>query len=495
MNVHLMFREREFVPERYPPVHARTVVRDLELRPVLEIMANGDENLYRVAEQVLPVGLEGVDEIRYRQRVLEDCVANPDIVRELYSVAMEATSFWRGRTAPHSDGLAGTVRRSVEELAVFSTLLKRLRTLACERKTVFVSEGFCELFGMFRTLLDDELFAAIDGHLRQLARENSFHFSVGLGPGNRGVDYALQPPPRRSGWNVALGRLAGRGLAFELDPMNERARQELIELQDRGLAHVARALDGAGKTIAGLFRHLATETGFYLACLNLHDRLLEIGAPICWPDVASGDGPMLTYRGLYDVSLVIRSQQRAIGNAATAHGKTLVMITGANSGGKSTLLRALGSAHVMMQSGMFVCAESFRASTVRGIFTHFIREEDATMTSGKLDEELARMSALAEQLTPRCLVLFNESFAATNEAEGSEIAHEIVAALLENGVRVFFVTHQFVLAELLQKEQGRSALFLRAERDASGHPTFRFFEGEPLPTSFGTEVYRRLGGW
>ena len=117
------------------------------------------------------------------------------------------------------------------------------------------------------------------------------------------------------------------------------------------------------------------------------------------------------------------------------------------------------------------------------------------MSSGKLDEELSRMSALADLLTPRCVILFNESFAATNEVEGSEIAREIVMALLENNVRVFFVTHQFILAKGLQEELGSTALFLRAERDANGRRTFKFSEGGPLPTSYGVDIYRRLGGW
>jgi DNA mismatch repair ATPase MutS len=44
----------------------------------------------------------------------------------------------------------------------------------------------------------------------------------------------------------------------------------------------------------------------------------------------------------------------------------LVIITGANSGGKSTFLRSLGLAQLMMQCGMFVTAASFRASACRG---------------------------------------------------------------------------------------------------------------------------------
>jgi hypothetical protein len=46
------------------------------------------------------------------------------------------------------------------------------------------------------------------------------------------------------------------------------------------------------------------------------------------------------------------------------------------------------------------------------------------------------MSEIADRVTPGSVVLFNESFAATNEREGSEIARQIVRALVESGVRV-----------------------------------------------------------
>ena len=51
------------------------------------------------------------------------------------------------------------------------------------------------------------------------------------------------------------------------------------------------------------------------------------------------------------------------------------------------------------------------------------------MEKGKLDEELDRMSAIAGQITVGCLLLCNESFASTNEREGSEIARQIIRAL------------------------------------------------------------------
>ena len=118
-------------------------------------------------------------------------------------------------------------------------------------------------------------------------------------------------------------------------------------------------------------------------------------------------------------------------------GKPLVVITGANRGGKSTFLRSVGLAHLMMQCGMFVPAEAFRANVCSGIFTHFKREEDATMQSGKLDEELSRMSTIVDAIVPGSIVLLNESFASTNEREGSEIATQIVRALLKRESKYF----------------------------------------------------------
>ena len=160
----------------------------------------------------------------------------------------------------------------------------------------------------------------------------------------------------------------------------------------------------------------------------------------------------LTARGLYDPALSLRLEGRAVGNDVEADGQRLVMITGANQGGKSTFLRSVGVAQLMMQCGMFVAAESFTASISAERLTHFKREEDSTMEKGKLEEELSRMRDIAGEISPGCLLLGNESFASTNEQEGSEIARQIIRALLDSGIRVFFVTHLFGLADSFRRQ-------------------------------------------
>ncbi|GLI35569.1 hypothetical protein DAMNIGENAA_30020 [Desulforhabdus amnigena] len=68
-------------------------------------------------------------------------------------------------------------------------------------------------------------------------------------------------------------------------------------------------------------------------------------------------------------------------------------------GGKSIFLRSIGLAQLMMQCDMFVPAESFSSNVCEGLFTHYKREEDPAMKSGKLDEELSRMSEIVDNLS------------------------------------------------------------------------------------------------
>lgn len=185
-------------------------------------------------------------------------------------------------------------------------------------------------------------------------------------------------------------------------------------------------------------------------------------------------------------------REKIVGNDVNADNKDLVIITGANQGGKTTFLRSIGVAQLMVQAGMFAPAESLCANVCNGISTHFKHEEDATMKSGKLDEELGRMNEIVGHLSSNSLLLFNESFAATNEREGSEIGRQIIRALLERGVKVFLVTFLYDFAHGFYDQRMGNAVFLRAERQADGGRTFKLVEGEPLQTGYGEDLYKRI---
>ena len=105
---------------------------------------------------------------------------------------------------------------------------------------------------------------------------------------------------------------------------------------------------------------LKTELAFYVGCLNLHDRLAAKGEPVCFPAPALAGERKHRFSGLYDVCLSLHMEGRVVGNSVEADGKNLTIITGANQGGKSSFLRSIGLAQLMMQCGMFVGARVLR---------------------------------------------------------------------------------------------------------------------------------------
>lgn len=493
MKAFLLYQDQDFDLQQPFPPQAPALIQDLELNTLFNAMARGDAFIFEVAKKAVLSSLTDLDTIRYRQEILQDCLNNASIVREIYTIAGDAIAsekkvwgFWR-------DYPSGILRRSIEVLELFIGPLKRLKQIAEEQAGHFTSAGITRLLAMLSQELDEEYFASIQQHLKTLKFRNGVLMSAQLGKGNKGTHYVLRTPldkPQR--WIDRLFAEKPPTYSFRIADRDESGSRALSELQDRGINLVANALAQSTDHILSFFTMLRTEVAFYVGCLNLHEQLIRKSAPLCFPVSAPAGERRHAFQGLNDVCLALTMKQRVVGNKVQADGKDLVLITGANQGGKSTFLRSIGLAQLMMQCGMFVPAESFCADVCEHLFTHFKRKEDATMKSGKLDEELSRMSEIVNQIRPHSMVLFNESFAATNEREGAEIARQITTALVEKGIKVFFVTHLYTFAQGFAEQKMENVLFLRADRQADGRRTFQLIEGEPLETSYGEDVYQKI---
>jgi len=492
MKTFLLFRDRDFDAQQPLPPLASELTQDLELNTLFEAMAAGDEYLFDVAQKAILLSLDDLDTIRYRQEILRDCLQNPDVVRAIYQLPIEAIfnkrKHWMGIFGHYPSGILSS---ALEMMQMFVELLRRLKKIADEHAAEFQSEGFTRLFSMVQNELDKAYFGRVEEHLRELRFPDGVLLSAVLGNGNEGAEYILRKPQRRKGIKNLFSKRSPV-YSFSLHPRDDHGARALSDLKDRGVNQVANAVAQSTDHIDAFFNMLRLELAFYIGCLNLHEQLSGLGSPICFPQPVEHNERRLSSQGLYDVCLALTKKQQVVGNDIDADSKEIMIITGANQGGKSTLLRSIGLAQFMMQCGMFVPAEAFSANTFTGIFTHYKRKEDASMKSGKLDEELSRMSAIADHITPHSVVLFNESFAATNEREGSEIARQITRALLERQVKIFFVTHQYEFAHSYYEQGLDDAIFLRAERKTGGGRTYKLTEGEPLQTSYGRDLYNKI---
>jgi hypothetical protein len=496
MKVLLMHPHRDFEVQRDEPANATSLIQDLGLETLFGVMAANDKFLYDVSRKAMLLSVVDAETIRYRQDILKDCLAHPAVIRQMHDICVECIQNERRRFWGGLSNYPGMIlHRSVEVLLMFVENLKNLRKIADAQTVAFHSEGFKRFFAMIVEELTEAYFVEVQDHLKRLRFRSGVLISAELGTGNKGINHTLRRPNESdTGWLAPIlsnPMFSGKPAhTFHIADRDEAGARALSELRDRGINLVANALARSNDHILNFLVALRTELAFYIGCLNLHQQLTAHAAPVCFPDPGVPGTRRFACEGLYDPTVAL--DRKVVGNDVAADARELVIITGANQGGKTTFLRSVGVAHLMMQCGMFVPAQRFSAEICSGVWTHFKREEDNRMRSGKFDEELSRMSDIVDRIRPGALLLFNESFAATNEREGSEIARQIVGALLGAGIRVFFVTHLFDFAHGWFARGPDNALFLRAERHADGRRTFRVIPGEPLDTSYGEDLYRKI---
>lgn len=489
-------KDPELGLQKVLPWNEMALRQDLGLDILFNAMALGDQFLFDVAQLAIMTSLTEPDAIRYRQDVYADCVKNAQIVRDIYQIAVDAIE---GERKSHWSFFArypsGILSRAVDLLQMFVEVLKRLRGVADQHAEKFDSEGFSRLFSMLRSELSDDYFREIEAHLKRLKFRSGVLISARLGRGNKGRNYVLRRPHADDrAWLTRLLADKPPSYSFKLHPRDEAGAHALSALNDRGVNLVANALGQSTDHILSFFNMLRAELAFYVGCLNLHQRLAQHGEPICFPDPIPIGERVLSFSELRDASLALSVKGKIVGNDLNANHRDIVVITGANTGGKSTFMRSVGIAQLMMQAGLFVVAKSFAAEVCEGLFTHYKREEDSSMESGKWDEELSRMSDIVDRIKPYSLLLLNESFGSTNEREGSEIASQIVSALVDRRVKVFFVTHLYHFASNLAARKLSAAAFLRAQRRSDGSRPFKLVEADPLQTSYGADLYAAIFG-
>ncbi|MEO7586620.1 MAG: hypothetical protein ABIS84_01180 [Arachnia sp.] len=475
------------------------MTEDLGLETLCSAMSGGDPFIHETARRALLSGLAGEAAIEYRQAVVADALANPTVVRRLHALAAQAIEHERnpGTIFRPTEDPESRLTFSVKVLELEMGVLEQLRAIADAESHRFHSDGFRRFFTMIASDLDDDYLELLRRQLQQLRFDGGILASARLGRGDTARDWVIHRTPP-STWRQRFGfgpRTPSH--SFDVSPADAPGQRALASLRSRTLAGVADSTAQAVADVKDFFTMLRLELSFHVGCLNLFDELSNRGVPTCLPGPATPDSHELAAHDLRDVSLALSGEYPVAGHDLDADGAALVVVTGANQGGKTTLLRSLGLAQLMMRAGMFVCARSFRASVASGVLTHFTRGEDPSLRSGKLDEELQRMSLLADHVTPQCLLLCNDSFASTNEREGSELGSTIISAMLDSDVTVVLVTHLFELAERLREDPEHPTLFLRAAdpdegTTNDGAPIFRIAPGVPQPSSHGALALSRL---
>ena len=174
----------------------------------------------------------------------------------------------------------------------------------------------------------------------------------------------------------------------------------------------------------------------------------------------------------------------------------LLIITGPNMGGKSTVLRQTAIICILAQLGCFVPAERARLPLLDRIWTRVGASDDLTRGRSTFMVEMTETAAILHSATPRSLVLLDEIGRGTATFDGLSIAWAVAEYLhdsAEHAAKTLFATHYHELTELAERLPGAQNYQITAtEREGEVVFLHRLERGR-ASKSYGIEVARLAG--
>jgi DNA mismatch repair protein MutS len=132
--------------------------------------------------------------------------------------------------------------------------------------------------------------------------------------------------------------------------------------------------------------------------------------------------------------------------------RQVMILTGPNMAGKSTVLRQVGLAVLMAQAGSFVPARAATIGIVDRLFTRVGASDDLARGQSTFLVEMSETAAILHGATRRSLVLLDEIGRGTSTYDGVAIAWAVAEYLHEHvGCKTIFATHYHELTQLADR--------------------------------------------
>jgi DNA mismatch repair protein MutS len=172
----------------------------------------------------------------------------------------------------------------------------------------------------------------------------------------------------------------------------------------------------------------------------------------------------------------------------------LLVITGPNMAGKSTVMRQVALAAVMAQAGSFVAAKSAHIGLCDRVFTRVGASDNLARGQSTFMVEMTETANILHHATQKSLVVLDEIGRGTSTFDGLSIAWAVAEHLHDVvGARTMFATHYHELTDLArERKKVKNACIAVKERD--GRVTFlrKLIDGA-ASKSYGIEVARLAG--
>jgi DNA mismatch repair protein MutS len=229
--------------------------------------------------------------------------------------------------------------------------------------------------------------------------------------------------------------------------------------------------------------NFAKEAEFYLIYVNYMRSLEQMGYRFAIPSFTDGG---IYVRKFYNLLLAKRGF--AVPNDIQTDGsRSIFVITGMNSGGKTTFATSFGQLAFLAKLGLPVPAVEAKIPFFSSIMTAYPVEEDVEERLSRLELDVARAKAIIERADSRSLVIANELFSSTTSDEGLLLTKLLFEELRKRGSYCLFVTFLHKAADL----DGVISLVAQSSPDDPERPSYVIAPGRPPAEYMAARIAKR----
>ncbi len=274
----------------------------------------------------------------------------------------------------------------------------------------------------------------------------------------------------------------------EIIPLNNRA---LIAARDirAELLRILAALSGEVRA------HVPALSANFeaLSRLDLLAAASRLSADTGGAGPAVEDGPVLDLRAARHPLLTLMSGGAVVPNDVRLDAERRCMvISGANTGGKTVLLKTIGLCALMASYGLHIPASpDSRVGVFHTIMADIGDDQSLSRSLSSFSGQIVVLSDMLAHARPGALVIIDEIVTGTNPAQGAALARSILEGLADTGCHVIATTHYGELKELSASDPRFRNASVSFDADTLT-PSYRLVEGLP-GSSHAVEIAARYG--
>ncbi|MBQ9120804.1 MAG: hypothetical protein IJY12_00395 [Clostridia bacterium] len=501
---------------------------DVKYTPDILKILGGDMLLYARGYNLLEYLSCDIDVLERRSNLFHDTVSLPNLAEVLNDTVDRLDRISQMVQMQNRVSEGDRDLYSIKELELYFEVIDRLSAYYAQYKDKFISKDYAAWLTEAEQIAQSEEYSRLKQGTALLIEKISkvksisvgFNMDASLTPYESGilsindkyiksgqlVDRILRMDPSEDAHLLSMAPLVApkkicnereyEALNFSLySALNKVFKKEIRQWEPEIDKYLKNHLD----FILGALPDLKFIAGVSKIITDMRGMHLHLTKPQYFPK----EEKRFCASNLYNPALAIKLVETGVKSGVVKNSVTfdedgrIFLLTGANSGGKTVYMRAIGLIQIMAQLGMPVPADKLEISPADGIFVQLPLYSNR---DSRLVEECEKTRAIFAEADEFSICIFDELFSSTDPSESIALSAEVLKAMCHMGARGIYSTHFHSLTDMVAQIHGeldpcRSKIdFLVAEVDEdSERRTYLITRRPPDKKSYAKTITDKYG--